>query len=349
MDLLELLTVGMDRNASDIHFTVGIPPTYRIDGELVSTLERRLTQEDTAYLVKQVLGEKRMKTLDETGEIDFSYSISNVGRFRVNAFKQRGSYAMVLRIIPLRIPSMEELGLPKVTDELTKLPRGLILVTGPTGSGKTTTLASVINKINSERRCHIVTLEDPLEYLHSHKKSIVNQREVGSDTESFANALRGALREDPDVILVGEMRDLETISIAITAAETGHLVLSTLHTNGAAKTIDRIVDVFPPYQQQQIRVQLAAVIEAVISQQLLPKASGKGRVAAHEVMVASPAIRNLIREGKIHQIDTVIQTSSALGMQTMDTSLVNLYRRGEITKETAISQAYNIDEIRKKL
>jgi twitching motility protein PilT len=290
-----------------------------------------------------------MKTLDETGEIDFSYSISNVGRFRVNAFKQRGSYAMVLRIIPLRIPSMEELGLPKVTDELTKLPRGLILVTGPTGSGKTTTLASVINKINSERRCHIVTLEDPLEYLHSHKKSIVNQREVGSDTESFANALRGALREDPDVILVGEMRDLETISIAITAAETGHLVLSTLHTNGAAKTIDRIVDVFPPYQQQQIRVQLAAVIEAVISQQLLPKASGKGRVAAHEVMVASPAIRNLIREGKIHQIDTVIQTSSALGMQTMDTSLVNLYRRGEITKETAISQAYNIDEIRKKL
>ena len=349
MDLLELLTVGMDRNASDIHFTVGIPPTYRIDGGLVSAIEKNLTPEDTEYLVKQVLGEKRMKTLDETGEIDFSYSISNVGRFRVNAFKQRGSYAMVLRIIPLRIPSMEELGLPKVTDELTKLPRGLILVTGPTGSGKTTTLASVINKINSERRCHIVTLEDPLEYLHSHKKSIVNQREVGSDTESFANALRGALREDPDVILVGEMRDLETISIAITAAETGHLVLSTLHTNGAAKTIDRIVDVFPPYQQQQIRVQLAAVIEAVISQQLLPKASGKGRVAAHEVMVASPAIRNLIREGKIHQIDTVIQTSSALGMQTMDTSLVNLYRRGEITKETAISQAYNIDEIRKKL
>jgi twitching motility protein PilT len=349
MDLLELLTVGMDRNASDIHFTVGIPPTYRIDGGLVSTLERSLTQEDTAYLVKQVLGERRMKTLDEIGELDFSYSIPDVGRFRVNAFKQRGSYAMVLRIIPLRIPSMEELGLPKVTDELTKLPRGLILVTGPTGSGKTTTLASVINKINSERRCHIITLEDPLEYLHSHKKSIVNQREVGSDTESFANALRGALREDPDVILVGEMRDLETISIAITAAETGHLVLSTLHTNGAAKTIDRIVDVFPPYQQQQIRVQLAAVIEAVISQQLLPKASGKGRVAAHEVMVASPAIRNLIREGKIHQIDTVIQTSSALGMQTMDTSLVNLYRRGEITKETAISQAYNIDEIRKKL
>ena len=338
-----------DRNASDIHFTVGIPPTYRIDGGLVSTLERRLTQEDTAYLVKQVLGERRMKTLDEIGELDFSYSIPDVGRFRVNAFKQRGSYAMVLRIIPLRIPSMEELGLPKVTDELTKLPRGLILVTGPTGSGKTTTLASVINKINSERRCHIVTLEDPLEYLHSHKKSIVNQREVGSDTESFANALRGALREDPDVILVGEMRDLETISIAITAAETGHLVLSTLHTNGAAKTIDRIVDVFPPYQQQQIRVQLAAVIEAVISQQLLPKASGKGRVAAHEVMVASPAIRNLIREGKIHQIDTVIQTSSALGMQTMDTSLVNLYRRGEITKETAIGQAYNVEELKKKL
>ena len=227
--------------------------------------------------------------------------------------------------------------------------RSLILVTGPTGSGKTTTLASIINKINSERKCHIITLEDPLEYLHKHKKSIVNQREVGTDTKNFASGLRGALREDPDVILVGEMRDLETISTAITAAETGHLVLSTLHTNGAAKTIDRIVDVFPPYQQQQIRVQLSSVIEAVISQQLLIRASGKGRVAAHEVLIATPAIRNLIREGKNHQIDTSIQTSAALGMHTMDTSLVNLYRHGEITKEIAISQAYNMDEVRKKI
>lgn len=256
---------------------------------------------------------------------------------------------MVLRIIPLEIPLIGQLGLPPIVNDLSKLPRGLILVTGPTGSGKTTTLASIINKINSERRCHIITLEDPLEYLHKHKKSIVNQREIGPDTKNFANGLRGALREDPDVILVGEMRDLETISTAITAAETGHLVLSTLHTNGAAKTIDRIVDVFPPYQQQQIRVQLSSVIEAVISQQLLIKANGKGRVAAHEVMIASPAIRNLIREGKNHQIDISIQTGAALGMHTMDTSLINLYKRGEITKETAISQAYNMDEIRKKI
>lgn len=349
MDLVELLSNGVERNASDVHLTVGIPPTYRIDGALVSLVENKLTPDDTLYLVKQALSDTRLKRLNETGEIDFSYSIPRVGRFRVNAFKQRGSYAMVLRIIPLEIPLMDELGLPPILNDLSKLPRGLILVTGPTGSGKTTTLASIINKINSERRCHIITLEDPLEYLHKHKKSIVNQREVGSDTLNFANGLRGALREDPDVILVGEMRDLETISTAITAAETGHLVLSTLHTNGAAKTMDRIIDVFPPFQQQQIRVQLASVIEAVISQQLLLKASGSGRIGAYEVMIATPAIRNLIREGKNHQIDTSIQTGGALGMHTMDTSLVNLYKRGEITKELAISQAYNTDEVRKKI
>lgn len=349
MNLIELLCIGIDKNASDVHLTVGLPPTFRIDGQLVSLIEDKLTPDDTLDLVKQALDEKRLNKLNEDGEIDFSYSIPSVGRFRVNVFRQRGTYAMVLRIIPLDIPSMNELGIPPVVNELSRLPRGLILVTGPTGSGKTTTLASIINKINTERRCHIITLEDPLEYLHKHKKSIVNQREIGSDTHSFANGLRGALREDPDVILVGEMRDLETISIAITAAETGHLVLSTLHTNGAAKTIDRIVDVFPPYQQQQIRVQLSAVIEAVISQQLLPKATGSGRVAAHEIMLATPAIRNLIREGKNHQIDTSIQTSGALGMQTMDTSLINLYKRGLITKETAISQAYNMDEVKKKI
>jgi twitching motility protein PilT len=349
MNLIELLCIGVERNASDVHLTVGIPPTYRIDGALVSLVENKLTPEDTLYLVKQVLNESRLNKLEEYGEIDFSYSIPTIGRFRVNAFKQRGSYAMVLRIIPLEIPLMDELGLPTILNDLSKLPRGLILVTGPTGSGKTTTLASIINKINSERRCHIITLEDPLEYLHKHKKSIVNQREVGSDTLNFANGLRGALREDPDVILVGEMRDLETISTAITAAETGHLVLSTLHTNGAAKTMERIIDVFPPFQQQQIRVQLASVIEAVLSQQLLLRASGKGRIGAYEVMIATPAIRNLIREGKNHQIDTSIQTSGALGMHTMDTSLINLYKRGEITKELAISQAYNTDEVRKKI
>lgn len=349
MDLVELLCIGVERNASDVHLTVGMPPTYRIDGALVSLVENKLTPEDTLYLVKQALDESRLNKLEEYGEIDFSYSIPTIGRFRVNAFKQRGSYAMVLRIIPLEIPLMDELGLPSILTDLSRLPRGLILVTGPTGSGKTTTLASIINKINTERRCHIITLEDPLEYLHKHKKSIVNQREVGSDTRNFANGLRGALREDPDVILVGEMRDLETISTAITAAETGHLVLSTLHTNGAAKTVERIIDVFPPFQQQQIRVQLASVIEAVISQQLLLKASGQGRIGAYEVMIATPAIRNLIREGKNHQIDTSIQTSAALGMHTMDTSLINLYKRGEITKELAISQAYNMDEVRKKM
>ncbi|MFA9423632.1 MAG: type IV pilus twitching motility protein PilT [Sedimentibacter sp.] len=349
MDLIELLSIGVEKKASDVHLTVGMPPTYRVDGSLVSLLEKKLTTEDTFYLVKQALDKERLAKLEEYGEIDFSYSMPNVGRFRVNAFKQRGSYAMVLRIIPVEIPSMDDLGLPKILNDLSKLPRGLILVTGPTGSGKTTTLAAIIDKINSERKCHIITLEDPLEYLHKHKKSIINQREIGTDTKSFANGLRGALREDPDVILVGEMRDLETISIAITAAETGHLVLSTLHTNGAAKTIDRIVDVFPPTQQQQIRVQLSAVIEAVLSQQLLLKASGKGRIGAYEVMIATPAIRNLIREGKNHQIDTSIQMSGAWGMNTMDTSLVDLYKRGEITKETAIGKAYNLDEVRKKI
>ena len=349
MDLLELLCIGVEKKASDVHLTVGMPPTNRIDGSLVSLLEKKLTTEDTAYLVKQALDKDRLNILEEDGEIDFSYSMANVGRFRVNAFKQRGSYAMVLRIIPIETPSMDALGLPKILNDLSKLPRGLILVTGPTGSGKTTTLAAIIDKINSERKCHIITLEDPLEYLHKHKKSIINQREVGSDTKSFAKGLRGALREDPDVILVGEMRDLETISIAITAAETGHLVLSTLHTNGAANTIDRIIDVFPPSQQQQIRVQLSSVIEAVLSQQLLLKAVGKGRIGAYEIMLATPAIRNLIREGKNHQINTSIQTSGAWGMNTMDTSLINLYKRGEITKETAISKAYNVDEVRKKI
>ena len=254
---------------------------------------------------------------------------------------------MALRIIPLEIPTMQQLGLPSVLSDLTRLPRGLILVTGPTGSGKSTTLATMIDQINRERNVHILTLEDPIEYLHRHQKSIVNQREIGSDSQSFSNALRGALRQDPDVILVGEMRDLDTISIAITAAETGHLVLSTLHTLGAAKTIDRIIDVFPPYQQQQVRVQLASVIQAVISQQLLPKADGKGRVAAHEIMIATPAIRNLIREDKIHQIDTSIQTGGKFRMQTMDSSLVDLYNRGLIRKDIALTQAVNQEEIKK--
>ncbi|TJX16304.1 type IV pilus twitching motility protein PilT [Tissierella creatinini] len=347
MKLAELVNLGIDKKASDIHLTVGLPPTFRINGTLVSIGESPLTQEDTKELTRESMSEKQFKELDEIGEIDFSYSSPGLGRFRVNAYRQRGSYGMALRVIPLTIPTMESLGLPKVISDIARLPRGLILVTGPTGSGKSTTLASMIDQINRERACHILTLEDPLEYLHKHKKSMVNQREIGSDSASFASALRGALREDPDVILVGEMRDLETIGIAITAAETGHLVLSTLHTNGAAKTIDRVIDVFPPHQQQQIRVQLASVIQAIVSQQLLPRSDGKGRVGAYEIMIATPAIRNLIREDKIHQIDTSIQTGAKLQMQTMDSSLIDLYTRGLILKDVALTQAINPEDMKK--
>lgn len=347
MDLLELIKYATHNKASDIHITVGIPPVLRIDGSLVNFGDYILRPEDTKELIKQVLDERQIAQLEMDGEIDISFSSPGVGRFRVNVYKQRGSFAMAIRIIPLRIPTIEELGLPAVIKDIARLPRGLILVTGPTGSGKSTTLAAMVNLINQERKCHILTLEDPIEYLHKHNKSIVNQREVGSDTNSFSNALRAALRQDPDVILVGEMRDLDTISIALTAAETGHLVLSTLHTIGAAKTIDRIIDVFPPHQQQQIRIQFSSVIQAIISQQLLPKANGRGRVAAFEVMIANPAIRNLIREEKIHQIDTIIQTSKKLGMQTMDNSLLELYNKGLISRETLLNQAVNLDYIKR--
>ncbi len=349
MEIEEIVLEGIQRKASDIHITVGIPPAFRIDGELVSFGNKKLYPEDTEYLVKQTMNELQFEKFIEAGEYDFSFSIQGISRFRVNAYKQRGSFGMALRIIPYDIPTMQFLGLPSVIEELTELNRGLILVTGPTGSGKSTTLATMIDKINSNRRCHIITLEDPIEYLHKHDKSIINQREIGTDTKSFANALRGALREDPDVILVGEMRDLDTISIAITAAETGHLVLSTLHTIGAPQTIDRIIDVFPPYQQQQVRIQLSSVIQAIITQQLLPKADGKGRIAAFEVMIATPAIRNLIRESKVHQIETAMLTGTKNKMQTMDNSLLQLYKTGKITKDMAISRAISQEEIKKYL
>ncbi|MBS4024231.1 MAG: type IV pilus twitching motility protein PilT [Clostridia bacterium] len=347
MRIDQIVDEGVRRVASDIHLTVGIPPILRINGDLIPFGDEKLTMEDTEDLVRQALTDSQFEVLQERGELDFSYSTPGKGRFRVNAYRQRGSYGMALRIIPLDIPSMQQLGLPSVISDLTRLPRGLILVTGPTGSGKSTTLATMIDQINRERKAHILTLEDPIEYLHKHNRSIVNQREIGSDSKSFSTALRGALRQDPDVILVGEMRDLDTIAIAITAAETGHLVLSTLHTLGSAKTIDRIIDVFPPYQQQQVRVQLSSVIQAVISQQLLPKADGKGRVAAHEIMITTPAIRNLIREDKIHQIDTAIQTGAKYRMQTMDSSLIDLYTRGLIKKEVALTQAINQEDIKK--
>ena len=347
MNIIELVNWATEKNASDIHITVGIPPALRINGQLIILDKEKLKPDDTKALVYETLDDNLIRELEEKGEVDTSFSSPGVGRYRVNAYKQRGSYGMALRIIPLEVPNLKDLGLPKVVEDLARLPRGLILVTGPTGSGKSTTLAAMINQINNERRCHILTLEDPIEYLHKHNRSIVNQREIGTDSRSFANSLRAALRQDPDVILVGEMRDLETISIALTAAETGHLVLSTLHTIGAAKTIDRIIDVFPPHQQQQVRIQFSSVIQAIISQQLLPKADESGRVAAFEVMIANTAIRNLIREEKIHQIDTAIQTGAKYQMQTMDNSLLDLYKKGLITKEIALMQAINQENIKK--
>ena len=349
MDILSLLERAVSARASDLHITVNVPPIIRVDGQLTKMGEEPLTTEVTSILARQMLTVEQIKQLEQMGELDLSFSNSGLGRFRMNIYKQRGSYCMAIRVVNILIPSLEELGLPTSVRELTKKTRGLILVTGPTGSGKSTTLASMIDLINHERNAHILTLEDPIEYLHKHNKCIINQREVGDDTQSFSKGLRAALRQDPDVILVGEMRDLETMSIAITAAETGHLVLSTLHTLGAAKTIDRIIDVFPPYQQQQIRIQLSAVLEGIISQQLLPKEEEKGRVAAFEVMLATNAIRNLIREGKTHQIQTSIQTGVKLGMQTMDHSLMEMYKRGMISRENALTYCLDLDMMKKTI
>lgn len=338
--LKELLVNTIEMRASDLHLTVGVPPTVRKNGKLVQIGKENLLPNDIEKFAKEILDSKYDEYL-EIGEYDISYSLTGVGRFRVNVFKQRNSDAIAIRVIALKIPTLEELRYPTVLKEIANKQRGLILVTGPTGSGKSTTLAAMINEINSSRQGHIITLEDPIEYLHKHKSCIINQREIGKDSKSYQNALKAILREDPDVILVGEMRDLETISIAITAAETGHLVLSTLHTIGAAKTIDRIIDVFPPYQQQQVKVQLSSVLQAVVSQQLIEKSDGSGRTAALEVMVTTPGIQNLIREGKTHQIESAVQTGSKYGMKTMDMALADLYKRGEISSESAIS--YSVD------
>ena len=349
MGIKPYLEQAVARNASDLHITVGRPPILRLDGELTAIGDTPLRPEETVAMVKEVLPESRFPDFEKRGEVDFNYSMANVGRFRVNAYRQRGSYGLAFRVVYGRIPGLDELGLPPVVAELSRKQRGLILVTGPTGSGKSTTLASMVDLINTERSSHIITLEDPIEYLHSHKKSIVNQREIGHDTMSFANGLRAALREDPDVILVGEMRDLETIATAVTAAETGHLVLSTLHTNGAANTIDRVIDVFPPHQQQQIKVQLSGVLNGIISQQLLVKNGMKGRVGAFEVMVTTNAIRNLIREGKTHQIQTNLQTGAKFGMQTMDTALLNLYHKGIISRDSALTYSFDYDYVKGQL
>lgn len=345
MNIEALLRAAVEQGASDLHITVGLPPTIRKNGRLVKIGEVSVSADDTEMYVKQMLSGDKLKEFQTRGELDFSFSCQGVGRFRVNVYRQRGACCIAIRPVNIEIPVFEKLGLPDAVREFGRKTKGLLLVTGPTGSGKSTTLAAIIDQINNERDCHILTLEDPIEYLHKHKKSMVNQREIGYDSCSYANALRAALREDPDVILVGEMRDMETISIAITAAETGHYVLSTLHTIGAANTIDRIIDVFPPYQQQQIRIQLSTIIQGVISQQLIPRLDRTGRTNAVEIMVANPAIRNLIREGKTHQINSIIQTGGKFGMQTMDSSLAHLYNSGIISLDDAMVYASEPDSM----
>lgn len=346
MNFLEIVAEAIKLNSSDIHLAVGVPPTVRVNGTLQYLNDKTLESNDTVSLIKQALKGNQMETLQEKGEVDTSFT-APLGRLRINAFRQRDVYSMAIRIINSEPLTVKQLGLPPIMSDLARKRRGLILVTGPTGSGKSTTLAAMIDQINEEKRGHIVTLEDPIEYLHKHKNCVVNQREIGFDSENFSNALRASLRQDPDVILVGEMRDLETISIAITAAETGHLVLSTLHTLGSAKTIDRIIDVFPPHQQGQVQTQLASVIEGVISQQLLPTADGKGRTVALEIMTATPALRSMIRDGKTHQIQNVLQTGHQFGMTTMDGSLLELYNMGKITRDDMLAYAIDRDSIMK--
>lgn len=349
LNMKELLAFSVEQKASDVHIAVGIPPKLRVNGKLIDVDAEPLTPESAAEAIGSTMNERHKEVLRNKGEVDFSYSSEETGRFRVNVYMDRGNMSAAYRRVDTIIPRPDMLGIPGPVVELYKKKRGLVLVTGPTGSGKSTTLASIINKANENLTDHIITLEDPIEYVHRHKKAIVNQREVGMDTLSYNNALRAALREDPDIILVGEMRDLETISIAITAAETGHLVFSTLHTIGAASTIDRIIDVFPPHQQQQTRIQLAMVLEGVISQQLIPTADGKGRVAAFEVMLATPAIRSLIRESKSHQIQSTVQTSKAQGMITMDDFIFDLYEQGTISRDNALIYAQDQQAMRKKM
>ncbi|MBQ9590662.1 MAG: type IV pilus twitching motility protein PilT [Butyrivibrio sp.] len=351
MSIIEdILREAKEKGASDVHVTVGLPPKMRLNGKLVPMENyKKMLPPDTLEIVNEVTNEKQREKLEENGQHDMSFSIPGVGRYRLNVFKQRGSYAMAFRVVASEIPSSESLGIPDAVSELYKKKRGLVLVTGPTGSGKSTTLASIIDKINNNREAHVITLEDPIEFTYQHRMSIVNQREIGTDSNSYANALRAALREDPDVILVGEMRDLETISTAITAAETGHLVLSTVHTIGASNTVDRLIDVFPSHQQQQIRIQLASVLEAIISQQLIPSGDGVSRIAAFEVLHVNSAVRNLIREGKSHQLLTVMQTNRKIGMISMDDAILELYSAQKISREMAVQFAQDPDTMQMKM
>ncbi|MBO7393074.1 MAG: type IV pilus twitching motility protein PilT [Abditibacteriota bacterium] len=346
MHIDHLLAEMVERGASDLHICTDLPPVIRIDGKLQKMNYTKFTASDTQRMLYEILTDEQIQRFEDNWELDFSYSLQKLARFRVNFFKDKGTVASAFRIIPVKIPTIRELQLPSILEEVAKKPRGLILVTGPTGSGKSTTLAAMINQINTDRSEHIITIEDPIEYLHHHKQSIINQREVGQDTKEFANALRGALREDPDIILVGEMRDLETMANAIRAAETGHLVFATLHTNSAASTVDRIVDSFPAEQQEQIRLMLSNSLQAVICQQLLRRAGLPGRVCCMEIMIATPAIRNLVREAKSHQLKSMIQTGGSFGMQTMDQHLAELYTKGVITFEDALARAMDPEELK---
>jgi twitching motility protein PilT len=346
-DFSDVLLTVMERNASDLHLTAGSPPMIRHHGKLHALDYPALTPQQTREVVYSILTNDQRQRLETDWQIDFAYSIPGKARFRVNSYFQRASLSAAFRLIPSEMPKLRDLHLPPILQEFTKKPRGFVLVTGPTGSGKSTTLAAMLDMINEERHEHILTIEDPIEFLHKHKKCIVNQRELGADAQSFALGLKAALRQDPDVILVGEMRDLETISTALTAAETGHLVFATLHTQDTAQTVDRIVDVFPPEQQQQVRVQLSVSLQGIVTQQLLPKADGQGRTVAVEVLVPTPAVRNLIREGKTHQIYSTLQTGNQFGMQTMDSALAQLVREQKITRELAEARSSTPEELRR--
>jgi twitching motility protein PilT len=346
----ELLEVVLERGASDLHLTAGAPPTIRLYGDLVRLEEYPLmTPRALQGMIYAILPQKMRERFEQELELDMSYSLPGKARFRVNVYLQRDSIGAAFRLIPYEIKSLEDLDLPSVVADLARYPRGFVVVTGPTGSGKSTSLASMVDIVNRERQAHIMTVEDPIEFLHKHDRCIVNQREVGADTHSFSQALKHVLRQDPDVILVGEMRDLETISTAITAAETGHLVFATLHTQDAPQTIDRVIDVFPPFQQQQVRVQLAVTLQGVVTQQLLPTSDRMGRVAAAEIMVATPAIRNLIREAKIHQIYSSMQAGAKYGMHTMDQHLAEMVRGSRITYETAAERCHAVEELNRML
>jgi twitching motility protein PilT len=348
--LPELLKTLVENDGSDLHIATNTPPQIRVHGHLRRLNNPDLQPADTKTLVYSVLTDAQKKRFEESNELDFSFGIRGLARFRCNVFNQRGAVGAVYRVIPEKIRSLQDLNLPPVLGNLAERPRGLVLVTGPTGSGKSTTLAAILDKINQERHDHILTIEDPIEYIHQHKSCLVNQREVHSDTNSFGNALRAALREDPDIVLIGEMRDLETVEAALKIAETGHLTFGTLHTNSAAQTINRIIDIFPANQQSQIRTQLSLVLEGIVCQALLPKADGKGRVVSLEIMVPTPAIRNLIRDDKIHQIYGAMQTGQEkLGMQTANQSLASLYMRRQITLETAMGSSSNRDELQEMI